>query len=686
MNAELEQILFLKGKSHLPHVLIAASECSPLSKTGGLADVAGALPKALGAMGFDARIITPYHRCFKGKYDDKIEHLGEYYVKLGWRTEYAGLEKLTLDGVIYYLVDSEYYFGDVIYRGGEGEVEQYAFFQRAVLDLIPMLDFEPEVLHCNDWQTAMLPMLLKTQYGYLPQGKLKTVFSIHNLAFQGWLSPERAADLLNVEPRWQGYDGIGHGEWCNFMKGGVLFSEKVNTVSPSYADEIRTPAFGEGMDGVLLRRGADVSGILNGIDTNEFNPATDPRIPYHFDAEHPEKKIKDKAKLIAELGLETSVDTPIIAMVTRMTRQKGFDLVLQGLDELMARDVAFVLLGSGDHDYESAMRFYEGRYKGRLCAYVGYSEDVARKIYAGADFLLMPSAFEPCGLSQMIAQRYGTLPIVHEVGGLRDTVTPYNRDTGEGDGFSFYDYNTGTMLGVISYALSVYNDKPVMNRLIHAAMTRDVSMGKCALEYAKLYVDIVDSEKSEVLHLPGDEIYRSPMGAVRSGETVRFRLRAADFAAGVKLVAGGREYPMEHIRDGLLSVEFTAPKTPGLVHYSFRLGEGVWYGADGLGTHPMQPWQLTVYDASFRTPAWAEGTVMYQIFPDRYARGGDAFEKGAAYHRKLGRNVEIHEDWDEPVKFWATTKPDYNPDDFYGGTLRGVMEQLPELDKNGVGC
>ena len=686
MNSELEQMLFLKGKTRLPNVLIASSECSPLSKTGGLADVAGALPKSLNAMGFDARVITPYHRCFKGKYDDKIEHMGEIYVHLGWRTEYAGLEKLTLDGIIYYLVDSEYYFGDVIYRGGQGEVEQYAFFQRAVLDMIPMLDFEPEVLHCNDWQTAMLPVLLKVQYGWLPQGKLKTVFSIHNLAFQGWLSPESAVDLLNLDSRWHGYDGIGLKTWCNFMKGGVLFSEKVNTVSPTYADEIRTPAFGEGMDQVLLRRGGDVSGILNGIDTAEFDPATDPRIPFHFDAEHPEDKIKDKAALLEELGLEVSVDTPVVAMVTRMTRQKGFDLVLQGLDELMSRDVAFVLLGTGDHDYENAMRYYENRYKGRLCAYIGYSEDIARKIYAGADFLLMPSAFEPCGLSQMIAQRYGTLPIVHEVGGLRDTVTPYNRDTGEGDGFSFYDYNTGTMLGVISYALSVYYDKPVMNSLIHAAMTRDVSMGKCALEYAKLYVTILDSEKSEVLHLPGDEIYRSPMGAVRSGETIRLRLRAADFADSVRLVAGDREYPMEHIGEGLLSVEFAAPEEPGLVHYSFHLADGVWYGANGMGVEPMQSWQITVYDSAFRTPSWAEGTVMYQIFPDRFARGGTAFEKGVEYHRGLGRNIEVHEDWEEAPKFWPTTKPDYCPDDFFGGTLQGIMDALPDLAARGIGC
>ena len=686
MNSELEKILFLKGKSHLPNILIASSECSPLSKTGGLADVAGALPKALNALGFDARVITPYHRCMKGKYDDKIQHMGEIYVQIGWRTEYAGLEKLTLDGITYYLVDSEFYYGDVIYRGGDGEVEQYAFFQRAVLELLPMLDFSPEVLHCNDWQTAMLPLMLKAQYQNKPQGKLKTVFSIHNLAFQGWLSPERAQELLGLDSAWLSGDGIAHLGSCNFMKGAVRYADRINTVSPSYADEIRTAEFGEGMDWELRRRGADVSGILNGIDTNEFNPATDPRVPYHFDLDHPEDKAKDKAALMEALGLTVSPETPIVAMVTRMTSQKGFGLVLQALDELMAHNVAFILLGTGDHAYEDAMRDYENRYRGRLCAYIGYNEDVARQIYAGADFLLMPSAFEPCGLSQMIAQRYGTLPIVHEVGGLRDTVRPYNQVTGEGDGFSFYDYSAGTMLGVISYALNVYYDKEAMGRLIHTAMSLDSSMGKCAMAYARLYLEITDADTGHVLHLPGDELYRKPIGAVRSGDSVLLRLRAGDFASNVRLIANGEEYPMAHIGDGLFSVEFTAPSRPGLVHYSFRLSENIWYGADGLGDHRMQPWQLTVYEAGFDTPDWAEGTVIYQLFPDRFARGGDSFAKGVEYHRSLGRNIEVHESWDEPVKFWPTTGEYYSPDDFYGGTLRGIIDALPDLAKRGVGC
>ncbi|MBQ9411935.1 MAG: glycogen/starch synthase [Oscillospiraceae bacterium] len=684
MNADLERSLFLKGRDRLPGILIAAAECSPLSKTGGLADVAGALPHALGEMGFDARVITPYHKCMKGRYEEHITHMGEFYVDLGWRHQYAGLEKLEMHGVTYYLIDSEYYFGDAIYRGGEAEVEQYAFFQRAVLNLIPYLDFEPEIIHCNDWHTAMIPMLLKVQYGWHPQGRLHSVFSIHNLAFQGWLSPESMNDLLGLEGRWLGDEGANHGGWCNFLKAGVLFADKVNTVSPSYADEICTPEFGEGMNAVLQSRGTDLCGILNGIDTVVFDPAKDKNISYHYDADHPAKKAKNKQKLLRELGLESGPETPVVAMITRMTRQKGFDLILQTIDEIMNRDVAFVLLGTGDKDYENAMRYYENRYKGRLCAYIGYSEEVARQIYAGADFLLMPSAFEPCGLSQMIAQRYGTLPIVHEVGGLRDTVLPYNRDTGEGDGFSFHDFDAGALLGAVSYALSVYQDKPAMKKLIFNAMHRDVSMEKCARDYAELYMTLADSATGEVLHNPGDPLYRTPMGAVPGGGKAVLRLKAADFATSVKLLINDKTIPMQHIGDGLLEAELDVPEMTGLAYYSFQLAEGLWYGADGMGLEPRQGWQLTIYDKNFTTPEWAEGAVMYQIFPDRFARGGSAFRKGVTYHEELGRDIEVHDAWDDPVKFWASHGPDYVPNDFYGGTLAGIEAALPDLKKRGI--
>ena len=686
MNQELERLLLLKGRPRLPGVLIAAAECSPLSKTGGLADMAGALPRALNALGFDARVITPYHRVIKEKYAEQVRYIGYIYVDLGWRHEYAGIMKLELDGLTVYLIDSDYYFGDVIYRGFQAEVEQYAYFQRAVLEAIPMLDFEPEVLHCNDWHTAMLPFLIKTQYGWRPQGALKTILTIHNLAFQGWLSYDTAGDLLGVDSRWFSDDGIGHRYYGNFLKGGVLFADKVNTVSPSYADEIRTPAFGEGLEDVLLRRGADVSGILNGIDIVDFDPSADANIPAHYDAEHPENKAKDKAALISELDLSVSPDTPIVAMVTRMTAQKGFDLVLQALDELMRRDVAFVLLGTGDRWYENAMREYQARYPGRVCAYIGYSEAMARKIYAGADFLLMPSAFEPCGLSQMIAQRYGTLPIVHEVGGLRDTVRPYDAATGEGDGFSFFDFNRDTLLWALNYALDTYDDKAAMQKLIRAAMTKDVSLAKSAVEYGKLYLSVLDPSRGAPAHIPHDETYRDPIGAVKCGEKVTLRLRAAGFSGDAELIANGTAYPMRRDGSGFFSVEYTAPAAPGLVMYSFRLSDGVCFGENGADYNEMQPWQMTVYDPDFITPDWAEGPVMYQIFPDRYAPGGEAFAKGVEHHRAMRRNIEVHETWDEPAKYQATNRDDYYPDDFFGGTLQGIRDALPELKRQGVGC
>ena len=688
MNAELEKLLLLQGRETLPGVLIAAAECAPLSKTGGLADVAGALPKALGALGFDARVITPYHRCVRERYAAQVEHLAELTVQLGWRRQYAGLERLRLGALTVYLIDSEFYFGDKIYRGGEAEAEQYAFFQRAVLETLPLLpDFSPEVLHCNDWHTAMLPFLIKTQYQGRPQGALKTLLTIHNIAFQGWLGFDTACDLLNIDPRWCGIDGIAHHDCANFLKTGCLFADRVNTVSPSYAAEICTPQFGEGLEDVLLSRGAAVSGILNGLDTESFDPETDPALVRHYGAETPGGKRDNKRALLAELGLTAvSEDTPLLAMVTRMTAQKGFDLVLSALDAIMERDVAFVLLGTGDRAYEDAMRGFEQKYRGRLCAYLAYSEPLSRRIYAGADLLLMPSAFEPCGLSQLIAMRYGTLPVVHEVGGLRDTVRPYNCVTGEGNGFSFYDFNAGTLLHTLDYALAALRDAPVRRALISTAMHGDYSFAPAALEYGRLYLSMLPSRGCALRHDPDSEADCAPFGALRCGDTLRLRLHTADFAGAASVEADGRLYPMTRDTDGTFSALLTAPAEPGLLRYFFRLAGDVCFGADGVGCGGAQPWTVTVYDPAFRTPDWAEGAVLYQIFPDRFAPGGDAFEKGVRAHRRRGRNIEVHARWDEPVKFSATTRPDYYPDDFYGGTLRGVAERLPELRALGVDC
>ena len=689
MNESLEKLMTLKGLERSPGILIAASECAPLSKTGGLADVVGALPKSLAALGLDARVITPYHRIIKEKYAGSVQHIAYTYVDMGWRHQYAGLEKLELPGLTVYLVDSDQYFGDKIYRGGDAESEQYAFFQRAVLELLPLIpDFRPEVLHCNDWQTAMLPFLIKTQYAGRPQGALHTVLTIHNIAFQGKMSFELACDLLNIEPRWCALDGIAHYGCANFLKTGILYADRINTVSPSYADEIRTSAFGEGLQDVLLLRGADVSGILNGLDTETYDPETDPHLVCNYSAAQPEKKRENKLALLRELGLDrVGPDTPLVAMVTRMTAQKGFDLVLQGMEQMMEQDMAFVLLGTGEQRYEDAMRYYAGRWPGRLAACLHYSEPLSRRIYAAADFLLMPSGFEPCGLSQLIAMRYGAVPIVHETGGLRDTVHPYNRFTGEGNGFSFYDFNCGTMLGAVAYALDTYRRPEAMAGLVRSGMTGNYSFEGPALDYARLYLSVLPGMDRGVFHDPADERYRRPFGAVRCGELVHLRLKAADYTQGASFITNGTEHPMRRDEDGCFTVDYIAPAQPGLILYYFQLHGGLSYGSGGLVSGEARPWSITVYDADFETPSWAEGAVMYQIYPDRYAPGGSAFAEGVRYHRGLGRHIEVHKTWDEPVKGEASPgAPYYYPDDFFGGTLQGIAERLPALREMGVDC
>lgn len=489
MKKVFKEMLAQRGRKTMPNVLLASAECAPLSKTGGLADVVGTLPKTLKTLGIDARVITPYHRCIKQKYADKVEHMFYFYAKLGWRNEYVGIEKLELDGVTVYLVDNEHYFGDKIYRGGEAEGEQYAFFCRAVMDAIPNLGFDVDVLHCNDWHTAMMPLLGKTQYPGGKQESLRYLLTIHNIAFQGWFSFNWVQDMLGVDAKYYTPEYMELNGCANFLKAGCVFADRINTVSPSYASEIKTPYYAEHLEGILNARNAELSGIINGIDKVVFNPHSDKLIPAHYDRGHLKGKAKCKAALQERLGLEVRPDVPVIAMVTRMTEQKGFDLVTCIIDEMMMNeDVQFALLGTGDERFENFMRGAEQRYKGRLCAYIGYNEELAHLVYAGSDFYLMPSRFEPCGLSQMIAMRYGSLPIVRETGGLKDTVTPYNRFTNEGNGFSFANYDAWEMRDCIRLALNCYNDKTVMSGLVTRAMTADYGFEKSAEEYAKLYI------------------------------------------------------------------------------------------------------------------------------------------------------------------------------------------------------
>ena len=374
MKKEFRDMLKERGRKEMPKVLLASAECMPLSKTGGLADVVGTLPKAFRALDIDARVITPYHRVIKDKYAGQTEHLCHFYSQLGWRLAYVGVEKLVVDGVVFYLIDNEQYFGDKIYRGDKPEGEQYAFFCRAVLDAIPALDFAPEIVHCNDWHTAMLPMLAHTQYVGGMQERLKYLLTIHNIAFQGKFGFDYVEDLLGVDSRYYTPEFMELNGCADFLKAGCVFADRINTVSPTYAEEIRTPYYSERLDGILSARAHELSGILNGIDATVFDPANDPGIAANYSAEDRSGKAACKRALISELGLSVGEGTPIVAMVTRMTAQKGFDLVECVLDELMGQDMAFVLLGTGDAEYENFMRGAEWRHKGRVCAYIGYDE------------------------------------------------------------------------------------------------------------------------------------------------------------------------------------------------------------------------------------------------------------------------------------------------------------------------
>ncbi|MBQ7623953.1 MAG: glycogen synthase [Clostridia bacterium] len=466
-------------------VLLAAAECAPFAKTGGLADVVGTLPRYLKEHGIDARVILPFHKTIKEKY--ATEHICSFSVRLGWRNQYAGVEKLEKDGVTFYFVDSEYYFGNGIYCGGDFEIEQYSFFARAVLEALPVIDFVPDVLQANDWHTAMIPMLIKTQYGGRPQGGVKTLLTIHNLAYQGKCGFKLLSDLLGIDERYDTPEFLELYGCADVLKAGCVFADRISTVSPSYAEEIRSDEYSEGLSGILRARAHETTGILNGIDTQAFDPRTDGRIRARYSEKSLWRKRLDKESLAFDLGLSAGADTPIVATISRFTPQKGFDLIIRVLDDLMREDICFVFLGQGDRSYEDFFRDAENRYRGRICSYIGFSEDVSHKIYAGADLLLMPSRFEPCGLSQMIAQRYGTLPVVRETGGLRDTVKPYNKYTGEGNGFSFRNYNAHEMADAVRYACEVYKDKQTFKKLMINAMKEDNGFSRSAGEYARLF-------------------------------------------------------------------------------------------------------------------------------------------------------------------------------------------------------
>lgn len=491
MKRHLGKAIAEKGRETLPSVLLAAAECTPLSKTGGLADVAGALPNQLISLGFDCRVITPFHRIAKEKYASRVEHICDFEIALDWRREYVGIEKLTLGKTTFYLVDNEHYFGTDIYWGGNPEGEQYAFFQRAVLEAIPRIGFIPDVLHCNDWHTALMPMLIKTQYQDSDIGGIKTQLTIHNLAYQGKFGFEFVKGLFGVSESLYTPQFLESFGCANFLKCGCVFADGLNTVSPTYAREICTPKFGESLDGILFERQEGLAGILNGIDKKLYDPYNDPNIAARFSRKNKANKIICKEEVQSELGLGRNTDAPLIGIVTRVTEQKGIDLFLQALPGILDLGAKVILLGAGNKQYEFDLKAAELKFKGKFCAYIGYNEGLANRIYAGSDFFLMPSRFEPCGISQMIAMRYGSLPIVRETGGLCDTVIPYNKFTGEGTGFSFSGYDAHELYEAVARAVEVYADKEVMGELMDNAMAMDFGFEASAFAYGMQYIRIV---------------------------------------------------------------------------------------------------------------------------------------------------------------------------------------------------
>ena len=473
-------------------IVFASAECAPFVKTGGLGDVAGSLPAALVRAGAEVIVMVPKYATIKDEYKAQMEHFSDFYVSLGWRNEYCGLEKLEHDGVTYMFIDNERYFARDYPYGFFDDGERFAFFSKAITESLQHLPagFECDILHCNDWQTALAPVFLREFYQGLPlYDRVKTVFSIHNVAFQGQFSDTVMEDILGVAHIPAAASQL-RCDACsiNYMLGALRYADAITTVSPTYANEIQTPEFGEGLDGVLRERSYALQGILNGIDVAGFDPATDKRIAANYTVEDRSGKAVCKAKLQEELGLEVRDDRPLMVMVTRLTRQKGLDLVMYALDRILSGGVQVAVLGTGDRDYEDGLRYFQDKYPGTMAARIEFDPALSQRMYAAADMFLMPSKFEPCGLSQIIAMRYGTLPIVRETGGLKDTVIPYNEFTGEGTGFSFTNFNGDEMGDAVFRAARLFWDnREAWNQLVTQAMSQDFSWTRSADKYLDLY-------------------------------------------------------------------------------------------------------------------------------------------------------------------------------------------------------
>ena len=479
----------------MKNILFVASECVPFIKTGGLADVVGALPKYLDRERYDVRVMLPNYMSIPAKYKEKMQYKTHFYMELAWRNQYVGVLEAVIDGITFYLIDNEYYFaGDKPYGNIHEDIEKFAFFSRAVLSALPQIGFRPDLIHCNDWQTGLIPVYLHDSFeqGEFYRG-IKSVMTIHNLKFQGVWDKKTVMDIAGLDAYYFTPDKLEAYGDANYLKGGIVYADYVTTVSDTYAEEIKTPFYGEGLDGLMRARSNNLWGIVNGIDYEEYNPETDPFIVQNFNAMNFRKeKVKNKLALQEELDLERDGKKFMIGVVSRLTDQKGFDLVECVMEELCDTDVQLVILGTGDPKYENLFRYYEWKYHGRVSSNIYYNNERAHKIYAACDAFLMPSLFEPCGLSQLISLRYGTVPIVRETGGLKDTVVPYNEYEGTGTGFSFANYNAHEMLSIVRYAKHIYyNKKREWNKLVDRGMATDFSWKASAKKYEDLYRTIL---------------------------------------------------------------------------------------------------------------------------------------------------------------------------------------------------
>lgn len=474
------------------NILIVASEAHPFIKTGGLGDVIGALPVALNDLGADVRVVIPNYRDIKKEIKENLKYIDNFTVNVGWRNQYCGILEYEHEGVKFYLLDNEYYFNRGGLYGYYDDGEKFAFFDRAVLEFAKHIDWVPDILHCNDWQTGMVPVLLKLEYSKEEKFKnMKTMFSIHNLFFKGMFDPKVLPELFGYDYESFNNGSLEHYGAVSFLKGGINYADKVTTVSKSYAEEIKTPEYGEQLEGLLRYRSSVLEGIVNGIDYKEYNPEEDKYIYSTYSVNDLENKKINKEELQKELGLTVNKDVPMVGLVSRLTHQKGCDLIINILEELLKEDIQVVVLGTGDYMYEESFKSFQGRHPNKISANIKFSNELAHKIYAASDMFLMPSLFEPCGLGQLIALRYGSIPIVRETGGLKDTVTPYNEYDETGNGFGFKNYRFEELLNIIKYALKIYENKDKWNNIVRQAMSADNSWEKSAKEYIEIYNQLI---------------------------------------------------------------------------------------------------------------------------------------------------------------------------------------------------